>query len=143
MKSLTKKITLAFSILLSVVLVLLVTAQNSFCYDASWCRAYWDDINNFGLYLFIAPIAILPFSLLTFWMKEEVFQKWFKFSLWYVPILVIAMFVFPTSVSGGLGIGGAYQEAFNTLVLILLFSIYIITSVIKIVRAHKKSKIAV
>jgi hypothetical protein len=88
----------------------------------------------------IFSISIFPFSLITYPMKEQVFQRWFRFAVWAVPALVIAFFVFPTSVRGGFGIGSMITEGFNTIILIILFSAFFITSIVKIIRAYKESK---
>lgn len=102
------------------------------------CLDRWHEhVLIISLILFLSS---LPFSVITYRMKDQVFVSWFKFARWYVPLLVIAYFVFPTSISGGLGIGSGITEGFNTLVLILLFSIFAITSIVKIVRAYKQSK---
>jgi hypothetical protein len=86
--------------------------------------------------LCLLTVSLLPFSLITLRMKIEVFSKWFNFAVWYVPILALTMIYFPLSVRGGLGAGSGITEGFNALVQILIFSIFVIISIVRIVRTY-------
>lgn len=90
--------------------------------------------------LCLLTISLLPVSLITFRMKIEVFSKWFNFAIWYIPLLILTMIYFPLSVKGGLGAGSGITEGFNALVQILVFSVFVIISIIKIVRTYNKNK---
>jgi len=139
MKLITKIIILSIGILgTSLIFILDQSEKIGLCLETDYsCREWWDLI-SFGL----LPISLLLlFSIITIWMKKEVFWAWFKFAVWYIPVLVAALFVFPTCIPGGIGIGGAYEESFNILVLIILFTAYIITSIVKILRAHKINRV--
>ena len=131
MKSVTKKIVLSVSVIFFLILLLIGLSQETFCYDVSWCRKYWTEIGLIGeTLLLIAPILIF-FSLITFWMKEEVFQRWFKFAVWYIPLLTLGIIFYPTG-------GGMMAGSFDSLVLTIFLSIFVIISIVKIIRARKE-----
>ena len=133
MKSKSKKIVLSVNLGLSLILLLIIIMQETFCYDTPWCRRQWSLIGSVGeILLFIAPLLLL-FSLITFWMKEEVFQRWFRFAVWYIPLFVFGVIFYPDG-------GGMMAGSFDALILFLLLSIFVITSIIKIIRAHKNSR---
>lgn len=45
---------------------------------------------------YIAPlIAMLIFSLLTYWMRDNVYQAWFKFARWAIPLSMLLIFLAP------------------------------------------------
>ena len=81
---------------------------------------------------FFFSLLVLPFSLITYRMKEEVFQRWIRFAIWYIPLLIIGYFIYPQG-------GGLMASSFDAFVFILFVSIFVITSIVKIVRAHKSS----
>lgn len=90
-------------------------------------------------------LALMPFCLallfvlITYPMKEQVFQKWIRFAIWYVPLLAIATPLLPTSIPGSF-ISGFYQGTFNALALIVLYSVFVIVSILRIVQAYSKTK---
>jgi hypothetical protein len=110
------------------------------CYSDQICRVYRDKfLHGTSNLVFLFPLVFF-FSIITLRMKIEVFSKWFNFAVWYVPILALTMIYFPLSVRGGLGAGSGITEGFNALVQILIFSIFVIISFVKIVRAYNKNK---
>ncbi len=75
-------------------------------------------------------------SLITYKMKDEVFQAWFRFALWFVPIIMFFQFVFMNS-SGGGSIGNNDFAIFFTS---LFYIAFVLVSLIKIVRAYKRTR---
>lgn len=115
---------------------------SSTCNGSNWCSIQEDDI--FGLILFsFAPLApLFLFSVITYRMKDEVFRAWWGFARWWVPVIIVATLLLENTGDGGGGIGisGAVSSGFDALILIILYSILIITSLVKIVRAYLKTK---
>ncbi len=83
----------------------------------------------------IAGFLSLSFSflsLLTYWAKDQLFTAWFKFAVWMVPVIVVAT-IWLNQVDSG---SGLFSGMFTILVLSILYSIFIITSIVKIVKVH-------
>lgn len=111
------------------------------CNGSNWCDVREDSL--WGLILFsFASLAFLFFlSLITYKMRDEVFSAWWRFARWWVPVIIVVTFLLENAGGGGgMGIGGAVSSGFDALVLIILYSILVITSLVKIVRAYLKTK---
>ncbi len=92
------------------------------------------------LSLFFGSFLLL-FSLITYKMRDEVFRAWWGFARWWVPVIIVVTFLLENAGGGGgMGISGAVSSGFDALVLIILYSILVITSLVKIVRAYLKTK---
>lgn len=135
MKSRQKKVVLCVSVLGTLFMLLLLILGTRACFTNYTCDRLSEVILDDRLqFVFVFPVMLI-LSLITFWMKEEVFRSWAKFSLWFVPILIISTFVFS-------GSGDAFQSAFDGMALGLLFSIYVIWSIVRIVGTYKRTKIS-
>ena len=47
---------------------------------------------------FVIIIPIIPtffFSLLTYWMREEIYRSWFRFARWWIPLSMVLIFLAP------------------------------------------------
>ncbi len=80
---------------------------------------------NFFLLLFF-PV------LLTYKMRDEVFQAWWRFARWFVPVIVIVTFL-QNGMHQQSGFGGVAQGAFDFLVLVILYTVFIAFSLAKII----------
>ena len=86
-------------------------------------------------------LSFLILSLITYKMKEEVFQAWWRFARWWVLVIIaVTLFLQNAGGGGGIGISGAVGGAFDALILGILYAILVITSLVKIVRAYLKTK---
>ena len=99
----------------------------------TFCRQILSDV-------MFASIIILPvfiFSLLTYFLKEEIFRAWFRFTYLWVLFSFIVIFA-STDHSGGL-LGISDQEAFGiiTWVLYILISLIIIGWKYRVTRLAK------
>lgn len=112
---------------------LLMLLLNNYCWSfGDFCR----NVYGFLVY-FIFPLpVVLVFSLITYKMKDEVFQAWFRFARWFVPIIMFFQFVFMNS-SGGGSIGNNDFAIFFTS---LFYIAFVLISLIKIVRAYKRTR---
>lgn len=82
-------------------------------------------------------ILLLPFSFILHFFRDEVFTAWWSFAKWWVP-MIIGVTLFLNSLGGGGTLG--MNNDFTAFILIILYSIFIITSLVKIVRAYLRTK---
>jgi len=86
-----KKIILIVSGIISVILGILIFVElNNLC-NYSICR---DIYNIFVLFSFIFPFVFF-FSFITYFLKDQIFQTWFKFSRIWVPISILLTIITP------------------------------------------------
>ena len=91
---------------------------------------------SFSHLLFSFFLPILPFSLITYKMRDEVFQSWWSFARWFVPAIIVITFLLNNSTTAGNPLNAA--ESFNFLIIFILYVIFIIVSTVKIIKAYKK-----
>lgn len=135
----TKKNVFIAGIIGIVALIFLAYIQSGdICYSKFWCNNLWESINLLGEILFIF-IPVFLFSLITYKMQDEVFQSWWRFARWFVPIIIIVTYFLNTSHQQS-GFGGVAQGAFYFAILFVLYAIFIITSLIKIILSYRRTK---
>ena len=128
----TKKIVLWLSSSSLLVFVLLCLSQiNSFCYNQLWCNKYWGDINKVGNYLYFSiPIFIL--SLITYFLKEQIFRTWLHFAYGWIPLSLLFVYIASQSSGGGFGIPNVFDtESVSIIFSVLFFIISILLIFIK------------
>ncbi|KKP79686.1 MAG: hypothetical protein A2271_03070 [Candidatus Moranbacteria bacterium RIFOXYA12_FULL_35_19] len=136
-----KKNVLWISSIVIMLLLFVAYIQNGdICYSRSWCNNLWDTINIVSeIILIFIPVFI--FSLITYKMREEVFQSWWRFARWFVPVIMLVTFlIYSQHQGGGMGISGAISSGFNDLIVGIFYVIFIITSAIKIALAYRRKK---
>lgn len=102
-----------------------------------WCRVHDDDPLGLIFFTFLPLLPIFFLSLITYRMKDEVFLVWWGFARWWVPVIIAVTLLLENAGGGGtLGM----NKDFTAFILIILYSIFVITSLIKIVRAYLKTK---
>jgi hypothetical protein len=136
-----KKIVLITSSLITLFFLFLVVLGFDSCYENKTCSHLQDVFggNDWLIITIIAPV-VLVFSLITFWMKDEVFKKWFKFTSWYIPILAGIFLFFAVQENSSWGASGSITKGINLLIELFFSAIFVIVSMVKIVRAYKVSK---
>ncbi len=141
MKWLTKRklliVTLAWTVLLGVFIVI---ARSDACYHNSVCWSFVGAADMLGMILFF-PTLLLMFSIIIYPLHPLVFNRWKKFALWSVPVVVIFTLLLASIDTGGglfdLGAG----EMLVTCVLILLYGWFFIHSLALIIAtARRESK---
>jgi len=106
-------------------LLLLVSWQ---C-NAKWCQIRDDDFFGLVIYIF-APLApLFLFSLITYFLREEVFQAWLRFVKWWIPLSILLVLIMPD------GQGGGYMPSLidKQTIAFLMSSIFIFVSTVKII----------
>jgi len=91
----------------------------------------------------VYPFSPLPFvfilSLITYKMRDEVFQAWWRFARWFVPVIILVTFLINSQSRGG-GIVATMAGGFDMLLIGIFYVIFIITSLIKITLAYRSKK---
>ncbi len=132
---LTKKNVLIISALYMVVFGITVMF-NSACYNLRWCQEnLWFFIETFSP---LAPVFI--FTLITYWMRDEVFDAWISFARWFVPIIFVVTLIFGGGGGGGMGISGAISGWFNAIIIGAFYVVFVVISLYKIIHAHNLLK---
>jgi len=107
---------------------------------SSWCRVHDDDFFGQIFFLFLPLLPVFLFSLITYKMRDEVFQAWWRFARFFVPVIMLVTFLINSrSRSGGMGISGAIAGSFDMFIIGLFYAIFIITSLVKITLAYRKN----
>ena len=127
----SKRIVFWVSFLLSLIFAGMLWIDNiiDYCHLHGWCLWLMDLRSSFGIYLVIFPV-IFFFSLITYWMRDEVFKTWFNFSIFYIPLFVLfSIFLMNNTSGGGYIISGGY---FAALILFFFLALYFLISLILI-----------
>ncbi len=116
-------------------ILLLLSLLENFC--GSY-RGICKDVYGLIVYLFFPLPFVFLLSLITYKMRDEVFRAWWGFAVWFVPMIIAVTFLLENAGSGGGYLG--MQKDFNFLVLFVFYSIFIITSLVRIILAYRRLK---
>ena len=89
---LTKKVVLYLSGIIAMGLVIIGTfGTYALCNSNELC------INILHqLFLHFLPFGLVfLFSLITYWMREKVYQAWFRFARWWIPLSMLLILISP------------------------------------------------
>lgn len=90
MKFSTKKAILFLSLIITLILIIIIILEaTNLCDRGTRCDDMVDSI-NFLTPIFMLAITVLPLSILTYKMHDEVFEYWTRFAVWGVPAVIIA-----------------------------------------------------
>lgn len=133
----TKRNVLFIGIIGSILLFLpAILNQVSSCYQKNWffCGDSYEIVAIFALPLFL----LFFLSLITYKMRNEVFCAWWGFARWWVPVIIaVTLFVQNAGGGGGWGMNGG---AFDAFFIGIFYFIFILVSLVKIVRTYLKTK---
>jgi hypothetical protein len=124
---------------------LIFMSYGNFCYQNIWCQRYYglSDPLSFNIVLF--PV-ILFFSILTYFMRNEVFLAWLKFAAVYVPLFILTTYSFMMHGPNGGGwaiSGGLFLALILFSLLFLFFLISLILIIAKYISLrHKQAQIS-
>jgi hypothetical protein len=107
--------------------------------EADRCRIHDDSILGWLLLYFIFLIPVFIFSLITYKMREEVFRAWWRFALWFVPVIMLVTFLFNSQNRGG-GMVATMAGGFDILIIGIFYTIFVITSLVKIILTYRQVK---
>jgi len=127
---LTKKKVLAISVFVSIVLLIA-----SYFGNVKLCTTGGNWNYECSKFLYLIEMMLLPFwpitvfSLITYPLREEVFQAWMHFAKWWIPLSIFFVLIMPD------GQGGGYMPSLidKQTIAFLMSSIFILVSTIKII----------
>ena len=122
MNVMSKKNVLVLSVVGLFVIFLLgyFQQQFDFCYYSNE-NGHSGDFCETGVMMLLPFLPILLLSLITYKMRDEVFEHWMKFAVWGTPMLIILTYLLSTAGGGGgMGVGSAMSSSFDALLYFLL-----------------------
>lgn len=129
---------LSLAYILYVVVLMVISANCTVSHG--WCNIREDDPFGMIIFIFMPFLPMFFLSLITYKMKEEAFQAWFRFALWFVPIIMVMMYLLNGSGQSGMGISGAVSRSFDFLVISIFYVIFIVVSLIRVALAYKRAR---
>lgn len=137
----TKRIVFFGGLIGTLLVLFLFSLETSSCYSTSAClefrRFFNHQLTFIPPYLFFLPIPVFLLSLITYKLRDEVFRAWWRFARWWAPVIMIVTILLENAGGGGtLGM----NKDFTAFILIILYSILIVTSLVKIFNAYFKTK---
>lgn len=78
---------------------------------SKFCRKILE--NAVGIPLAMLSLSLLPISILLYFLREETFRSWFRFTKWYLSFAAIAIFLSLSS-HGGWGVGNIFDTELVT-----------------------------
>ena len=115
----TKRNVLFFGLIGPLVL-LVATFYFKVCIYGTGCEGYFDPIG------YMIPVVIicfpsLFFSLITYKMRDEIFQSWLKFAIWWIPLTIL--FTMASSSTVGQGPGAVSDKGIVDIGMTLIFTV--------------------
>ena len=132
----TKKIVLLVSLVYVAILAAVFFVANS-CHS-SWCRVHDNDPLGMFILAFLPLVPTFLLSLITYKMHNDVFRSWWNFARWWTPVIIVVTVVL-NNLSGGGGYLGM-DTVFNGLIYSVLYGVFVLVSLVKIVRSYNNSK---
>lgn len=111
------------------------------CNSATLCNMSENNVLGLILGIFFPLVPTLLFSLITYKMRDEVFEHWVKFAAWFVPVMIVLTFLILGGASnGGLGIKSSYSDSFDAFLFMILYGTFIGVSLYRVVSKYKQLK---
>jgi hypothetical protein len=82
-----------------------------------------------GVFVFFLSIPILFFSLITYFLKDEIFRSWFFCTKWWILATAVLVLIVPSNDAGG----GMLRMSSGGFVALVLFIFYFFFSALLIV----------
>lgn len=125
----TKKYVLVISLIFVIIFFSSLFSQEiGFCKSYTSCTDFFDKIAET---VFIS-LPLFLFSLITYKMKEEVFQSWFRFVRVYMPVALLCILLAPSYSSNWIF---PYNKGMAA---VIASGTFTIISIVKIAVAHRR-----
>lgn len=93
-----------------------------YCFSDGHCWKLWNFFKFIEPLLFLF-LPILLFSIITYFLKDQVFKVWLRFIYWYLPFYVLVILLLSDRVSTGWSMGSIFNSEFFAITLSGLFLI--------------------
>jgi hypothetical protein len=77
----------------------------------------------FGEVIILFSMPLFLFSLITYFLREEVFRAWLHFAYGWIPLSIVLILLASGSSGGGFGIPNVLDQEFVAIILAALFAI--------------------
>ncbi len=130
MKPFKKSLILGFAVLGSIFAYMLFHTR-----ETGFCNIYCGDLINETQIAFLFFYIILFFSLVTYKMPARIFVLWWTFAKFAIPLV----FVLSLLINFGIfhSSSGTWQDMFDVPIIMLLYCIFILGSLIQIIRGYR------
>lgn len=102
---------------------------------ADWCRVREDDPLGVVFFTLLPLLPLFIISSITYRMHERVFRAWWNFAQWWVPVIVVVTFIVNAQPHNGSFFN--MDAFFNAVIIGFFYVIFVLVSLIKIVRAYR------
>ena len=85
--------------------------------------------------IFFPIFVVFLFALITYWMREEIYQAWFRFARWWIPLSILLIFLAPEYSSNILSSVEKGSVAIAMSAIFVIVSIFIIA--VKLLRPSR------
>ncbi len=92
------------------------------------CMKQYDGVSLF----FLIFLTLFLLSLITYFLREEVFRAWLRFTYWWLPLSLVMIYLSAGNSGGGFGMPNILDQEFVAIIFSVLFAtISIILIVVK------------
>ena len=103
-----------------------------FCFRQGRCWHLWNTTELVGAYFILFPL-ILFFSLITYFLREEVFRAWLRFAYVWMPLSLVVIYLSAGWTGGGFGIPNVLDQE---TVAIIFSGLFVIISLLLVIWKH-------
>jgi hypothetical protein len=134
----SKKFLISSSVAVSFILIVLdrIGTVDLCTLNGEFNRSCLHFLFNLIVSLALPIFSFTFFAIVTGFMREAIFRAWFKFARWWIPLSVFLALITPDGGGGGFGPGIGVGKGD---VALLMSVIFIITSLVIIVRAYRSN----
>lgn len=132
----TKRTAIIFSLLLVILAIILDPYLFGLCaYGKQLCL--FDSLaGSVGKPLFFLSVSLFFTTLICIFFRKEIFDSWFRMTMWLFPTLVVIMFLIPEY--GSAGIVSLDRDSMAFIFAILFFAASLTVVLIKLPASYKK-----
>ena len=113
--------------------LVIIFAFGGKCYNVHWCHAYLNNLLNLIAIVFLPFLPLFLFSLITYFMRNEVYQAWWKLTRFWIPLSIFLVLLMPED-------NGAFLPIDKGHVAILMSGLFAVLSTIIILTAFIASR---
>ena len=126
-------------VIVYLILVIFWQSLHTFCFTEGHCWKLWNVFKSIADLLHFLPIIFL-LSLITYFLREEIFRAWLHFAYFWIPISLFFVYLASGSSGGGFGIPNVFDQESVSIIFSGLFAVIsLVIIIIKSLFFKKKS----